>query len=65
MAETAVKEEVARSNGTGEQIEVENPATGGIAGTVPAMPPVAGFSTSICSAAPLLRAVSSLSLIHI
>ena len=39
MAETAVKEEVARSNGAGEQIEVENPATGGIAGTVPLMGP--------------------------
>ena len=39
MAETAVKEEVATSNGKGEQIEVENPATGGIAGTVPLMGP--------------------------
>ena len=37
MAETAVKEEVARSNGAGERIEVEDPATGGIAGTVPLM----------------------------
>ena len=37
MAETAVKEETARSNGAGEQIEVENPATGGVAGTVPLM----------------------------
>jgi len=37
MAETAVKEEVARSNGAGDRIEVEDPATGGIAGTVPLM----------------------------
>jgi len=37
MAETAVKEEVARINGAGERIEVEDPATGGIAGTVPLM----------------------------
>jgi len=37
MAETALKDEVARSNGAGEQIEVENPATGGVAGTVPLM----------------------------
>ena len=37
MAETAVKEEVARSNGAGDRIEVEDPATGGIAGSVPLM----------------------------
>jgi len=37
MAETAVKDVLARSNGAGEQIEVENPATGGIAATVPLM----------------------------
>ncbi len=39
MAETTVQRTVAQGNGSSDYIEVENPATGGIAGTVPKMSP--------------------------
>ena len=39
MAETKVHETAAQTNGARDHIEVENPATGGIAGTVPRMSP--------------------------